>query len=236
MALTLCPVVGKKKSADLCAAFAMRAPATAEGYVFFGVNETNYDVWRSVRRKGLPFYYIDNSYFDAARGEQYRVTRNAVQMPADRIREARSDGARFAALGCEIKPWFDAREGHWLVVEQSPGFMKLVAEHATWLTQTVNEVKRSSAHPVKFRSWDPDKLKVQASLPADLVGARTVVTHSSAAAITGALAGVPFLVSPMSAIYSMQPFERLHFVQVLADNQWSIDELRAGNAWEALQE
>ncbi len=63
-----------------------------------------------------------------------------------------------------------------------------------------------------------------------------MVTHSSAAAITGAIAGVPFIVSPESAIYGMEPNERLHFMQVLADSQFTIEELRSGAAWAMIHE
>ena len=44
------------------------------------------------------------------------------------------------------------------------------------------------------------------------------------------------MVSPESAIYGMEPNERLHFMRVLADNQFTVAELRDGTAWAMIHE
>jgi hypothetical protein len=90
---------------------------------------------------------------------------------------------------------------------------------------------------VRVRTWQRDKLLQQAGLPSALDGAYTVLTHSSAAAVTATLLGIPAVVSPMSALHNMRwstdPHhdQRLRYMQVLADNQWTLDEIREGRAW-----
>ena len=71
-------------------------------------------------------------------------------------------------------------------------------------------------------------------------GASTLVTHSSAAAVTAVIEGIPVIVSGMSALAQMrwstdpEHDQRLGFLNVLADNQWTLDEIREGKAWEWL--
>ena len=239
MGLTAWPVPGKPKAAALCAAFVAGAPKSATGHVFFGVKDTNVAAWKKVLASGEPYYFIDNSYFDAVRGGavadggQYRVTRNAIQLRD--ARQRRSDGKRWAALGIEIQPWEDRIRGYWLAIEQSDIFMKYSAREPRWYFNTIRNLQ-ATGEPVKVRPWNPDKTKIQKTLHADLEGARAVVTHSSAAAITGAIAGVPFVVSPESAIYGMEPNERFHFMRVLAHNQFSVEELRSGFSWAMIHE
>lgn len=233
------PVPGKPKAAALCAAFVAGAPKSATGHVFFGVKDTNAAAWKKVLASGEDYYFIDNSYFDAVRGGavadggQYRVTRNAIQLRD--ARQRRSDGKRWAALGIEIQPWEDRIRGYWLAIEQSDVFMKYSVQEPRWYFKTIHNL-RATGEPVKVRPWNPSKVQIQKTLAADLVGARALVTHSSAAAVTAALAGVPFIVSPESAMYGVEPGERFHVMRVLADSQFTIDELRSGLAWAMIHE
>jgi hypothetical protein len=215
------------------------APVDALGAVFYGVNGTNIDAWNRVRQRGQDWYYIDNSYFDKVRGQQYRVTKNRIQV---KVGDKTSDGKRFAALGIEIKPWLDpSDEAHWVFIEQSPSFMRDVANDPNWLPRRLAEVK--DKRRVVVRSWESDKLKVQKSLVDDLRGAWALVTYSSAAAVTAVAEGVFSVVEPMSSIAGMTcskidsvQDERLRYLSVLADNQFTIEELRDGKAWACLND
>jgi hypothetical protein len=228
------PVAGKQKAIDICRAFTDGAPKNATGSVFYGVNKSNINEWARYPRH--PQFYIDNSYFDAARGQQYRVTKGRIQCePAGRA----STGERFARLGITLKPWRPNIDGHYLVVEQSPSFMTTVARDPKWLERTVKRLTDEGVN-VRVRPWDRDKAKMQATLVADLEGASTLVTHSSAAAVTAVIEGIPVIVSDMSALAHMrwstdpEHDQRLGYLNVLADNQWTLDEIRAGKAWEWL--
>ena len=230
------PVIGKQKAVDICDAFIAGAPKSAEGAVFYGVNESNYDNWLKVRRAGSTWWYLDNSMFDSVRGQQYRIAKNRVQT---KVPGLVSDGKRFAALGLEIAPMNLRSSDLWIAVEQSPSYMKYVAENPTWLERAVAAIPDN--HRMKVRRWSPNKLKQQETLPADLTEAWTLITHSSAAAVTATLMGVPVIVSSLSALADMRMStdpehdQRRDFLNVLADNQWTLDEIKQGVAWKWLQ-
>lgn len=227
MALTPIPVPGKAKSKDLCAAFIAGAPKDAEGYVLYGVVHENKALYYEARASKKDIYYIDNAYFDCTRGAEFRITKNAFQLTG--AREHKSDGKRFDELGLTLKPWGGYRTGHWVFVQQSPIFMYLSARDSDWLKRQQQALK--DHREVRERKWSRDKLKAQATLPEDLRFAYKLVAHSSAAAVTAAIHGVPSVVSEMSALHGMQGEERLHFLRVLADNQFSVLQMRSGEAW-----
>lgn len=233
--LNLWPVANKPKAMQICRAFADGAPKGAKGHVFYGVNESNHEAWQKAAEKGQDWYYIDNSYFDCVRGEQYRVTKNRVQVnPLGR----ETDGKRFAALELTIAPWKPIGP-RLLAVEQSPSFMRWVAHDMFWLDRTVQALPGREVH---LRHWSANKIKQASTLRDELRSVDFVVTHSSAAAIEAVLCGVSAIVSAMSALSHMvcgmgamaHLDERLQTFGVLADNQFSIDEIRKGEAWQWL--
>jgi hypothetical protein len=230
------PIPGKQKSADICKAFASGVDSDVEGYVFFGVNKTNIAAWNRARNTGIPYYYIDNSYFDVVRGKQFRVTRNAIQ-----LRNAAgqmSDGKRFEKLGITLKPW-KTGGNYVLVCEQSLTYMQDIARDPDWIEKTIRSGTRDGhtlqGWPIKVRHWDPDKLKLQTTLVEDLRNAAWLVAHSSAASVTALIEGVGTVVSEMSAAYGF-PFgaDRLPLMCALADNQFSLAEMKDGTAWSLL--
>lgn len=224
------PIPGKQKSADICKAFAAGVDSDVEGYVFFGVNKANIAAWNRAHKEGIPFYYIDNSYFDAVRGKQFRITRNAVQ-----LRNAAgqtSDGKRFERLGITLKPW-KTGGNYVLVCEQSLTYMQDIARDPDWIAKTIRA--GLEGWPIRMRHWDADKLKMQTTLVEDLQHAKLLVAHSSAAAVTALIEGVWVVVSEMSAVYGF-PFgaDRLPLMCALADNQFSLAEMKDGTAWSLL--
>ena len=230
------PVANKQKAVDICNAFIQGAPKSAEGSVFYGVNESNVRDWHRIMASGETWWYVDNSMFDKVRGKQYRVTKNRLQVNPTGIA---SDGKRFGALSLAIAPMNAKPSDLWIVVEQSPSFMRYVANDERWLERQMADIP--GGHHVKVRRWSSDKIKQQETLPRDLATAWTLVTHSSAAAVTAALLGVPAIVSPMSAMYecrwSSDPLydQRRAFFNVLADAQFTLKEIREGVAWKWLQ-
>jgi hypothetical protein len=222
------PVSGKKKSVDICKAFIAGAPKTANGFVFYGVNETNISQYRVAKRSGLPVWCCDNSAFDCVRGVQFRVTKDRYHHAG----RGETDGCRFAALGLKVAEPRDPA-GFILGVEQSPSYMKCVANDDYWLAKGLVAYSR---HPWRIRNWNRDKRAAMSTLAADLALARLTVTHSSAAAVESLLAGVPVHVSPMSPCYGVAMEDRLRLFGVLADNQFDLTEIRNGTAWKALNE
>jgi len=190
------------------------------------------------------WYYIDNPYFDATRGECFRITKNALQHSGLGV----SDCKRFNALNIKIADWHAADAGkHIVVCEQSADYMQVVAQYpGDWLDQTLRALRTATSRELRVRKWQRDKTIAANTLPVDLMGAHALVTWNSAAAITAILAGVPAIVhtpcaaspmagTPLDDIERLpQPEGRYNWCGVLADNQFTLDEMRSGYAWEVL--
>jgi hypothetical protein len=242
--ITPYPTLGKPKAKVLVDAFmAGCGDLKQDAAVFYGVNDTNIDHWRRVQRMGTPYYSIDNSYFDETRGfkephAQFRITKNRFQVQAQGMA---SDGRRFAVLGVQLQPWkVRGPDSHIVLCQQSDEFMQDVAKYpGNWLRGATTATRwEHPHHAVVIRTWDRDKAKLARSLPQDLEGAFLLATHSSAAAVTALIHGVPVRVSSMSALWGCN-FDRkndncpvrLTAMGVLADNQWSLEEIASGKAW-----
>lgn len=242
------PVDGKRKSFELCQAFVdscggkvITDGVLREGAAFFyGVDGSNVDVWRAVQRERRDYFYSDNSYFDATRGDYFRVTRNGLQHSGT----GPSNGKRFASLRIDVKPW-RRRGDHIVMCPQSDHFMTVIAGVAfDWTRHTRDALARFSGRPLRLREWNRDKSALSATLPADLDGAHALVTWSSAAAVEAVLSGVPVVctgpcaAAPMGGdiadIECLPTPAREQWAGVLADNQWTVSEFRRGLALDEL--
>lgn len=246
MTLNCYPVPGKAKSDMICRAFEFGAPKSAKGSVFFGT-EGQMDAFQKAKASPDPWYYIDNSYFDKHRGIYFRVTKNALQVDPD---EKTSDGKRFAKLDIPIKER-QTTGTVTLLVPQSDQFMKSIGNPG-WALNTSERVLRfleegKDAFSFKVHPWNRNKDKRNISFAEMLPSIRLVVTHSSAAAITALLEGVPAISTsftaaaynaggPLTCKNVHNPLfpsfgDRAVFASVLADNQFTLEEFRNGTAW-----
>lgn len=248
------PVPGKAKSLKICEAFAQGCGGeiVTDGNlrdgpaVFAGVMDGNEQTWIQLReREANPetrqgYYQIDNAYFDSARETYFRATKDAIQHSG--IGE--SDGSRFAALGIDIKPW--RLHGDVIIVcAQSQHWMRVIEQYAgEWALDVVYQLRRYTRKPIQIRPWQRNKAIQTASLPADLKTAHALVTWNSAAAVTALLAGVPVVcagqgaASPLSGtiqqIDTPPMLDREPWAAVLADHQFTLDEMRSGMAWSVI--
>ncbi len=235
--VTCYPIPGKPKARLLCEAFAAgvkaaggsahvctEPPAALQpgAAVFYGVRPAVAHLWAQAKAEGRDWFYIDNSYFDAVRGGQFRVTKNSLQHTG----MGRSDGNRFAALNVRVKPMRSGGD-YVLLCAQSDEFMEVVAGDRGWTERLTENLRRAHGDVVvRFKH-------TQRSLAHDLARAGLVATWSSAAAVEGLLAGVPVLCAPeCCATYAGA--DRKAWASVLADNQWTLDEISKGIAWAAL--
>lgn len=232
------PIPGKPKARSVCEAFAAGfetvtgrrariyvdpprelAPGIA---VFYGVRPAVAHLWEQARREGRDWIYIDNSLFDVCREGYFRCTKNAIQHTG----AGKSDGRRFARLMLHVKPMRDDGEAT-LICVQSDEFMRVVAGEPDWLDR---QLERWKGQRVVVR-----RKQEKRPFLADLKYARRVVTWSSAAAVGALLEGVPAQCSPQCAAYGVADQDRERWASVLADNQWTLEEMRRGDAWRALQ-
>jgi len=243
--LTLYPVPGKAKSKLICNAFAAGAPRHATGAVFFGTE----GVMQAFQRaKQGTFWYIDNAYTDPQRQLYFRVAKNALQVdPTGKT----STGERFAKLGITVKDWRHKPDGKIIVIPQSDDFMKsTLGRKGDWLRETVEKLNAWGYGPrVRVRPWLRDKKTAYVELHKDLDDAALVVTWSSASAITALYEGIPAisesgaahaLTGPLTSERVAQPLmpsivERTHFLEILADNQFTLEEFKNGVAWRWLE-
>jgi hypothetical protein len=196
-------------------------------------------LFRAAQRAG-DWFYLDNSYFDAVRQQQFRISRNAMQ------RAGRADYARLDRLGLEIAPW--RRSGrHIVIVEQSDYFMRELCDYPIelWREDVRRKLAAHTDRPIVVRPWIRDKAKASSSLAEVLVDAWALVTHASAAANEAVLAGVPVFVTGQSVALAMglsqleqietprRPDGRRHWAAQLAGSQFTEDEMRNGTAWRA---
>jgi len=261
MPLILRPVPHKEKSKVICKALAHGAPASAQGDVFFGT-EGQMVAWQTAQKRaavgGAPFFYVDNAYTDPQRGQYFRVTKNALQVgpmwrDGSRIdgKLRYSTGERFARLGIKVKDWRDKPNGTILVIPQSDDFMKsTLGRKGDWLGETVAKINSwGLGHRIRVRPWQRDKKQAYIELHKDLNDAALVITWSSASAITALYEGIPAISESGSACAltgglleqrvrePLRPSlaERQRFLEVLADNQFTLDEFRDGTAWRWLE-
>lgn len=251
------PTPGKGKAARLLQAFC----AGARGHMvdripaellpgpaaFYGVTPETNHLLTQARAEGRDWYYVDNAYFDPVREMYFRITKNALQHTG----RGTSDGTRYRRLSLPpIAPW--RRDGaQVLLCPASDMFMRVAAGYpGDWVADTVAELARHTRRELRVRAWQPDKREQYRTLHRDLVGAWAVVTYCSAAAITAMLAGVPAIVTadrdgecisrplaawPLSGIESPpMPADRQLWAEVVADQQWTVEEMRDGTAWRML--
>jgi len=216
-------------SAQVCAG----APQGLESgaAVFYGVTPETQHLWQQAQAEGRDWYYIDNSYFDKTRGIYYRITRNAVQKRGI----DQSGGHRRAALGIRVQPMRTGGE-HVVVCLQSPQFMKTVAGIAPeqWFDSLREQLKSHAALPIVLRGWSGNKAVQASTLAKDLKQAALLATWSSTAAVEALIAGVPVQVSEQSAAWGIKPEQRDCWIDTLADNQWTLEEIKNGTAWRQL--
>lgn len=250
------PQPGKDKSRRLLEAFVVRGAGgllVDDGRLrdpgdaaFYGVQGIEILLGMAKLRAGFvpaqaSWYYLDNAFLDAARGTHYRIGRNALQGPL-----LAPDDKRLQALGVEVKPWSNAGR-HILLAPQSDYFMREIAgwKAGDWTAHVMAELARHTDRPIRTRAWAPDKIKLGKSLAEDLDGCWALVTHSSAAAITALLAGVPVFLTGESPALTMglsqlsrieqprRPDGRREWAARIAASQWTLEELAAGDAWRA---
>jgi hypothetical protein len=226
-------------------AFAMggpvrRAPAKEllpGAAVFYGILRGCGPLLHRAIQLGRDWFYIDNGYLKPGHYDGfYRVTKNAYQHRG----EGNGDFERLRELNISPRPW--QKDGRHVVV-CPPG--EVYCQHhgmsaAGWLNDTLQTLAANTDREIRVRKKGTDR-----PLAEDLKGAHALVTHASNTAVEAIVAGVPAFVTGASPARAMgntmlreieRPVyaERMEWLAVLAANQWTLDEMRAGTAWRAL--
>jgi hypothetical protein len=217
---------------------------TDEEYLFPGPvalfgSPARWPLLRQAQEAGRDYYYIDHAYFN--RSKYYRITKNAYQHDGRGV----STGDRFRAFPrLAVQPWRTSGS-HILICPNSSIYFALHGlDVDDWLRDVTMTLRQQTDRPIRIR-WKVADCPIRE----DLVDAWAVVVFSSAAALDALIAGVPvFTLAPFAASVRMglsdltriespfYPDDRESFVSVLADHQWTIQEILKGVAWRDLQD
>jgi hypothetical protein len=198
-----------------------------------------YSLFNAVVQQKLDFYYGDHAYF--GRKVYFRTTKNALQHDC----QGESNGSRFAELKVKIKAW---RTGSKILLcPQSEIFHAFRnCPRPEWIENTKKELRKYTDRPIEIRYKAPG-LEAEKQFRDSLKDVHAVVVFTSVAGVQAALEGVPcfathdcasakFGSKKLSEIENpTRPDNRLEMAQVLADNQWTLEEMKKGITWQSLQ-
>jgi antitoxin (DNA-binding transcriptional repressor) of toxin-antitoxin stability system len=189
------------------------------------------------------WYEVDHGYW--RRLEYHRIQHRKLW--CDGLGEP--DYARLDRLGVEIQP--ARKSGRQVVIAlQSPEFYArwtgLDLRHYT--AKMVRQVRAATGRPVVLRHKPMGRLRRQPPLGEQLRNTWLLVTHSSAAALDALAAGVPVIVTEKTFCaarlattfdrienpYRPSQDERRELFARIAGHQYTLDEMRSGEAWERL--
>lgn len=198
-----------------------------------------YNSFQAVVQQKITYYYGDHAYF--GRKVYFRATKNALQHNCS----GESDGKRFEKLGVNIKPWQQGSKI--LLCPQSEVFHNFRGcPRPEWIERTKTDLRRYTDRKILIRT-KAFGLQAEQEFKKSLKDIHAVVVFTSVAGVQAALEGVPcfathhcaaakFGTMDLSKIeMAVKPDNRLEMAQVLADNQWTLEEIGRGQAWEKLR-
>ena len=208
--------------------------------VVWGVLRESDRILAQAKARSMYFFYIDHAYFDRGHGKSYRITRNRYE--AGPVRECPTD--RLDKLDVEVRPW--RKSGRDIIVCPPTDYFMAAHGCADWLETTLEALGKLTDRPIVVRE-KPKPGEAAVPLKTALKTAHALVTHSSNVAIEAACLGTPVFVNPASAaapigetdlakIETPSYPDRDPWLAHLAYNQFSLDEIREGEAWRLLLE
>lgn len=199
-----------------------------------------WNIVERVVREQRRFYYGDHGYF--GRGDYYRITLNDFQ------HDGTGDASpkRFEEFGKSVKPWRKTGR-HILICPPGPIFGVLWGFNVElWLSAVQEKLRAFTDRPIVIRR-KPKRMRMSEPISLDLKDAWALVTWRSNTAVDALLEGVPVFPTGKCAASRMgladlakidEPFypdDREQFAWNLADQQWTLEEMKAGQAWDALR-
>ena len=240
--------VGNQRSMDFCRAFAQGCGGristnpkmlTHGDVAGFWLPEL-LEILDQAIAEGRNWYYGDKAYFD--RTKYFRITKNAKML----THFEQSTPERFNKLGLSIKPW---REGSdILLCPQSDTFFRRIGTtQADWILNTSKAIRQYSDRKIRVNLKHAGN-DTEQFFRGQLGDTHAVVVHSSIAGVQAAIEGVPcfatdsestavkFGTMDLSLMENpIKPDNREQMAWALADNQWTLNEIRSGMAWEAIK-
>ena len=199
----------------------------------------NYYALEKAKALGYNYIYGDHAYL--VRHQFYRLTPNKYQI--DVI--GSSDLKRFNSLGLEVSPW-KKNGSKILLAPQSDIFMRNFGiSQKEWITNTVKNLRKFTDRQIVISEKKPTS--AEENFESQLKDVYAVIVFNSVAGLQAVMRGIPcFTTIPCASTYFgrlgieniEQPLyaeDRLLKFGILADNQFTFDEIKTGVAWKHIQ-
>lgn len=210
-------------------------------------------IYRKCVGSGKTFFYIDNGYFSSrwhlsTDSAFFRITENAMQH--DGV-SGPFDESRFQKLGIEILEWRKRRtDTSILIALQSDWWYRLHGmEKGSFIEMAARKMMDvCPGRIIRIRDKPVTRQQLAETDRIDWDSLHVVASHSSATCFEAILYGIPgccfhrsaswALIDPAAYDFASAPEiptkDRLRWASVLASNQWTIDEIQRGDAWNFL--
>lgn len=240
-----------KAFADGCGAKIFEPTGHAENVAIYGVLRGS---GRYLKESSV-CWYMDHGYFgkrsERLGSEYWRITKNKIIHSGD----GDHSWDRFNKFDFKLKDW--RKNGKFIIViPPSPAFEKGLGMN-NWLVSTLTTLKKNTDRPIvickktKYSNFSlsPDVYKISEieqefrnmKYTEAIKDAWVVVTFHSNAANLALIDGVPVIQNceahPIGTLENIEsPILDREFLKNLAYNQWTLEEMRSGQAWEELNQ
>lgn len=185
------------------------------------------------------WFYGDKAYF--GRGKYYRVTKNAYMHDA----QGEATSARFKRLSIKVQKWQTG--SRILICPQSNDFhLRQGITQEQWVEQVKKTLLMYTDRSIIIHTKSFGDAETMFKMRLKNVWA--TIVHSSMAGVQSVMHGVPCFATDKASTASsfgstdlsmietpIKPDNREMMAWVLADNQFTLEELSSGMAWEKLQ-
>lgn len=210
----------------------------------YGILRGTGEIIKECEKVGRTYWHLDHGYFNSGHFEgYYRVTKNGQQY----IKSGEYSSDRWDKQNIELQPW--KKEGSHIVLCPLSRHVAhyLGIDSHKWLKETEAKLKENTDREIVIKPKD-DVM----SLEQVLHGAHAIVAYNSNALVDAIILGIPgFSTAPFTALpSSTYPLgntsldnienpeyrDREQWVYNLAYQQFTLNEMRTGEAWRILNE
>ena len=220
--------------------------------VFYGMTEHTLPLITQCRHERRDWYYIDNAYY-YGRGTYYRITKDRLMHDGIGV-EVDPDFPLINWFGVDIRPWREPNAGPIVVTTQSELFyrFRMRMTRDQWIKDVIRDIRIYTDRPIEVCN-KPDPKDMAKTDPHSrefepmMRNAWALVTHSSSTAVKALADGVPVFWLGLGDDYATARHMSRHtvaaiekplyaearawFIEALLSQQWTIDEMRGGQAW-----
>ena len=212
---------------------------TSKPFITYGILRGTGDLLK----KSKNYYYIEHGYFNASKRSikykqtiihdydgYFRIVKNDYYHSSNGL----NNPDRFEKLNIMIKT--KRTKGDYIILSEPSVYIKNFFQLNDWVNNTIKELKKYTDRKILIHNK-------QSPIPLDILlkNAWAFVSDQSTAGIKAMISGVPahFTNITLKKINSISSIENgkinMKVFHNLAYGQWTLDEMRSGEAWEYLK-